>query len=182
MSEKGGEGAAGGAPGMSRSNASSSSTSTSKGIGLAIKRRLDDDVEDGADDPFSTSLKTISSCVESHSAVNVHAISREDPGGDGPTTGELGRFRCTPLSRATLRRIFLTFGCGTAGACAHGRQSETRFRHIGTSCDITLPFAAAVAEPCPAGALGPTEEDRRSRKLDDAEGAESTVPQARPAP
>lgn len=177
MSEKGGEGATGGAPSTSSSNTSSSPTSN--GTGLATKRRFDEDVEEGADGPLplSTSLKTISSCAESHSAVNVHAISREEPGGEGPTTGELGRFRCTPLNRATLRRIFLTFGCGTAVACARGRQRETRFRRE-CGCDITLPFAAAVAELWPA-ALGPTEEDRRSKKLDDAE---SSVPQARSAP
>ena len=108
---------------LSTSTSKISSSSTSKGTGLATKCGRDDveDEDEEAELPLSTSLKTISSCAESHSAVNVHAISREVPGGDGPVTGELGRLRCTPVRRATLRRVFLTLGWGAAVACPHER-------------------------------------------------------------
>ena len=102
--------------GGERSAKSASSSLTSNGNGLAAKRdrRADaDDEEEELAPALSRSENTNSSCVESHSAVNVYAVSRELPGGDGPTTGELGRLRCTPVRSATLLRIFFTFGCGT---------------------------------------------------------------------
>ena len=90
-----------------------SSSPTSEGIARGKNRVL---AEAELPDALarSTSLKTISSCVESHSAVNVHAV--DELGGVEPTTGEFGRLRCTPLRSATLRRIFFTLGCGTETA------------------------------------------------------------------
>ena len=76
------------------SRSTSSSSLTSNGIALAKQRDDEDDDEELPEElALSRSLKTISSCAESHSAVNVHASSRELPGGDGPTTGEFGRLR-----------------------------------------------------------------------------------------
>lgn len=131
------------------SGENASSSFTSHGTGLLRKKRVLAD-ESPDDEPpeeleLSRSLKMNSSCVESHSAVNVHASSRAEPGGEGPTTGEFGRLRCTPLRRATLRRIFLTFGCeiclttfelsSAGGRCMKGILAHLalRFRRHRTS-------------------------------------------------
>ncbi len=99
--------------GCEKSSNSISSSFTSNGMALG-KKRVPDEAEPPGALARSRSLKTISSCVESHSAVNVHAV--DELGGVGPTTGEFGRFRCTPLRSATLLRIFFTLGCGTETA------------------------------------------------------------------
>ncbi len=107
---------------------STSSSPTSRGTGLAKNRVLPDDSPGELE--FSRSLNTNPSPVESHSAVNVHEVSREDFGGGGLTIGELGRFRWTPLNRATLRRIFLTLpepeGCALPTACEIARGEDPR--------------------------------------------------------
>ena len=102
---------------------STSSSLTSRGTGLAKNRVLAD--ESPGELEFSRSLKTNPSPVESHSAVNVHEVSRDDFGGGGLTIGELGRFRWTPLKRATLRRNLLTVpeDWTPATACARGKNS-----------------------------------------------------------
>lgn len=95
-----------------RSGSSTSSSLTSNGIGLNTKRDLRDEEEDAElVTPLSRSEKTNSSWVESHSAVNVYAVSRELPGGVGPWMGELGRLRGTPVRSATRLRIFFTLRC-----------------------------------------------------------------------
>ena len=85
---------------------STSSSLTSRGKALAKEREPPDDDPDELE--LSRSLKMNSSCVESHSAVNVHAEPVEDPGAEGQTIGELGRLRWIPRRRATLLRSFLT--------------------------------------------------------------------------
>ena len=128
---------------------STSSSLTSRGTGLMKNRVLADDIPGELE--FSRSLKMNPSPVESHSAVNVHEVSREDFCGGGLTTGELGRFRWTPLNRAPLRRIFLTFpepeACALATACVIARH-EDRLRgcpgHKAKERVLTLPFADDV--------------------------------------
>ena len=128
---------------------STSSSLTSRGTGLVKNRVLADDIPGELE--FSRSLKINPSPDESHSAVNVHEVSREDLGGGGLATGELGRFRWTPLNRATLRRIFLTLpepeGCALATACGIARDEDSLRGwegHKARGRVLTLPFADDV--------------------------------------